>query len=576
MIKKLLSHIGKYKTKSILSPIIICLESLFTLYIPYLMANLIDFGIEKSDMHMITYYGIILSIFFIISLILGIIAGIFSADASSGFAANLRKDMYKKVLSFSFYNLDKFNTGSIVTRMTTDVNNVQHTFMMIIRGAIRAPSMLIFAFIMLFNINTKIAFVFLCLIPFLGIIFYILIGKVYPKMEQVFKTYDLMNQNVEENIRGIREVKAFVKEKKAEKDFNKISEKLFKLFSNAERLIRLSEPFIRLCLFGLMLFVSWIGARLIVSNELTTGQLMSIFTFCSTILFSFVMLSVIIVMFSINRASMKRIVELFDEEVTIKDVDNPIDNFEDGSIEFKNVCFSYNNESNIDFLSNISLKIESGESVGIVGSTGSGKTTLLNLIPRLYDVRKGSVEVNGKDVKKYKIAVLRKNISYVLQNDSLFSGTIIENMRWGNEEASFEEIRKACSIAEAEEFINELPDKYEAKIEQNGANLSGGQNQRLFIARALLKNPRIIIFDDSISALDTQTAKKISENLKVYKPYITKIIVAQRIDSIKNADKIIVMDNGSINQIGTHEELLKENDIYKEIASTQCNEVIDE
>lgn len=575
MVRKLLKSVREYKKHSILAPIFVIFEVIMEVVIPLLMANLIDFGIDDGNLEYIVKMGVVLVVFALISLIFGILSGRSAAIASAGFAKNLRKDMYYKVQNFSFSNIDKFSTASIVTRLTTDVTNVQNAYMMIIRVAVRAPIMLICALVLAFNVNSSMALIFLCIVPILAVGLFFIMSKAHPIFERVFKTYDKLNNVVQENLYGIRVVKSFVREDHENEKFGKISKSIFKDFSKAERLLAWNMPLMQFCVYTCMLLISWFGARLIVlsGNDpavgMTTGQLMSLITYAMQILMSLMMLSMIFVMIIISRASMERITEILDEESDITNGENPVKEVKDGSIIFDNVSFAYKKDADEMCLSDISVSIKSGETVGIIGGTGSGKTSLVNLIPRLYDVTKGKLTVGGLDVKDYDIEALRDSVAVVLQKNVLFSGTIKENLRWGNENATDEEIVNVCKLAQADSFVSTFPKGYDTYIEQGGTNVSGGQKQRLCIARALLKKPKILILDDSTSAVDTKTDALIRKAFAEEIPDTTKIIIAQRISSIENSDKIIVMDDGGINAVGTHEELLKTNEIYREVYTSQ-------
>lgn len=572
MIKKLSKSIREYKKETILTPISVAIEVVLEVVVPYFMALLIDEGIYNNSMDNTIKIGIELIIFTILSLIFGALSGMFAAKASSGFAKNLRKDLYYKVQKFSFANIDKFNTSSIVTRLTTDVTNVQNAFQMIIRVAIRAPLMLIFSVIMVIKINVKMSLIFLILIPILGIALFIISRLAMPIFQKVFKKYDDLNNIVEENTSGMRVVKSFCLEDEEETKFKNKSQEIYELFSRAEKILAFNSPIMQFAMYMAMLLISWIGARIIINTnmtELTTGELSSLITYSIQVLFSIMMLTMVSVMVTMSIASAKRIIEVLDEEPSIKNIETPIKEVKDGSIEFKNVGFSYVGKKEKEVLKNINIKINSGETIGIIGGTGVGKSSLVNLIPRLYDVTDGELFVSGNNVKNYDIKILRDAVSCVLQKNVLFSGTIKENLRWGKENATDEELIEACKLAQADSFISEFPQKYDTYIEEGGTNVSGGQKQRICIARALIKNPKILILDDSTSAVDTKTDKKIREAFENKIPNTTKIIIAQRISSVEECDKIIVMKQGIVDQIGTHEELLKSNKIYKEVYESQ-------
>lgn len=569
MIKQLAGCIRQYKKDTILTPVFITLEVVMEVIIPLLMAFLIDKGINQGSMKVILELGVILVLSAGVSLIFGFMSGNAAARAMSGFAANLRHDIFYKLQEFSFRNIDRFQTASIVTRLTTDVNNVQMAFMMIIRIAVRAPIMLTLSLIMSFSINAKLATIFLFVVPLLGGGLYFIIHKVHPIFERVFQTYDRLNKTVQENLRGIRVVKSYVREEHEKEKFEKISHSIYKDFTKAEKILAFNSPLMQFSIYTCILFISWFGAKLIVSKELTTGELMSILTYTMQILFSLMMLSMVFVMIIISRASAKRIKEVFDETIDLKTSDNPIDHVEDGEISFENVNFSYTGDKKKHCLKNINIRIKSGETIGIIGGTGSSKTSLVQLIPRLYDVTEGTVRIGGIDVRNYDLTALRNEVAVVLQKNVMFSGTIKENLRWGCENASEEEIVRACKLAQADEFIRTFPEQYDTFIEQDGSNVSGGQKQRLCIARALLKKPKILILDDSTSAVDTRTDALIRKAFLEEIPDTTKIIIAQRISSVENADRIIVMEGGCINAIGTHTQLLRENEIYQEVYSSQ-------
>lgn len=569
MIKTLMKSIREYKKQSLLSPLCVVGEVVLEVIIPWLMANLIDYGVDLGDMDYIVKTGVALVISCIFSLAFGALAGKFAAQASSGFAKNLRHDMFYAVQSFSFRNIDKFSTASIVTRLTTDVANVQMAYQMIIRVAVRSPMMLIFSLVMAFSVNAQVSLVFLCVVPVLGVGLFLIMTKAHPTFKRVFKTYDKLNNVVQENLRGIRVVKSYVREEHESEKFRTISKSIYDDFSHAEKLLALNNPLMQLCMYTCMLVLSWLGAQLIVGGDMSTGQLMSLITYAAQILMSLMMLSMILVMIVISRASMERIAELLKEQPDIHDNENPVFEVKDGSIAFRDVCFRYHREAEKNCLDHIDIEIKSGETIGIIGGTGSSKSSLVQLIPRLYDASEGRVEVGGVDVKDYDLTALRDEVAMVLQKNVLFSGTIKENLRWGNADASDEELVRVCRLAQADDFIQGFPDGYDTYIEQGGSNVSGGQKQRLCIARALLKKPKVLILDDSTSAVDTRTDALIRKAFAEEIPNTTKIIIAQRISSVEDADKIIVMDDGKVNGFGTHEELLKSNEIYKEVYYSQ-------
>ena len=572
MLKTLGKSVREYKKPALITPMLVTLEVIMEVIIPLLMANLIDKGIYSGQMNEILKIGVALVIASILSLVFGVLSGITASKASAGFAKNLRKDLYYKVQKFSFSNVDKFSTASIVTRLTTDVLNIQMAFQMITRIVVRTPLMLIFSLIMAFSINMKLSLIFLLLIPVVGIALYLIMSRVHPIFERVFKRYDDLNNVVEENVSGIRVVKSYLLEEREKRKLGNISTEIYKDFTKAQKIMALTSPTMQFAIYAAIILISWFGAKIIVSThmtELTTGEITSLITYGIQILSSLMMLAMILVMSTMARTSAERIVEVLKEEPDIKNPKKPIEKVENGKIEFKNVSFSYVNSKKKECLKNINFTINSGETVGIIGGIGSGKSTLVNLIPRLYDATEGSVEVGGINVKKYDLEVLRNAVSVVLQKNVLFSGTIKENLRWGDKNATDEELEKACRLAQADEFIQKFPNKYDTYIEQGGTNVSGGQRQRLCIARALLKKPKILILDDSTSAVDTKTDSLIRRAFKEEIPNTTKIIIAQRIASVQEADKIIVLDNGTINGIGTHDELLKNNDIYREVYESQ-------
>ena len=569
MVNHITAAIRENKKASILAPIFVCVEVLFEVLIPVVMAVLIDKGIDAGDQGEILRLGGILIVMAVCALIFGVLAGSAAADASAGLARNLRHDIYHHVQNFSFANIDKFSTAGIVTRLTTDVTNVQNAYQMIIRVAVRAPVMLVFAFAMTVYISPRLATIYLCAIPILGIGLALIISRVHGLFTQVFDTYDELNNVVQENLTGIRVVKSFVREDFEKKKFGTISEKLFRGFLKAERLIILNMPLMQFCVYACLLLISWIGARLVVGGSMTTGALTSMFNYTFQILMSLMMLSMVMVMVIMARSSAERIEEILEEESSLKSKPDGVREVPDGSVDFENVSFSYVNDPNNTSLNHIDLHIRSGETVGILGGTGASKTTLVQLIPRLYDVTVGTVKVGGIDVREYDLEVLRNEVAMVLQKNTLFSGTIKENLRWGNEHASDEEIERVCRLAQADPFIQEMPDKYDTYIEQGGTNVSGGQKQRLCIARALLKKPKILILDDSTSAVDTKTDALIRQAFREEIPDTTKFIIAQRISSVQDADHILVLDDGHISAYGTHEELLKTSQIYQEVFASQ-------
>ena len=569
MIKTLMGYIGKYKRSTILTPIFTALEVVMEVLIPFITASIIDKGIEAGDMTAVALYGALMLVMAFFSLFFGVQAGRYAADASSGFAANLRDGMYERIQGFSFSNIDKFSTAGLVTRMTTDVSNLQMAFQMLIRIAVRSPFMLVSSMAMCFFINGKLSLIFLAAIAVLGVALFSIIGKVTKLFDVVFKKYDDLNASVQENVSAIRVVKAFVREDHEKEKFTTASNNLYGMFVKAESLIALNGPVMMLVIYFCIIMLSWFGAKFIVIGDLTTGELTSMFSYVMSVLMSLMMLSMIFVMLTMSIASAKRITEVLTEEPDITNPENPVETITDGSIDFNNVDFSYKHGTGEKTLAGIDLHIRSGETIGIIGGTGCGKSTLANLISRLYDVDEGSVEVGGRNVREYDLEVLRNNVAVVLQKNVLFSGTILENLRWGNENATEEECREACRLACADEFIERFPDKYNTYIEQGGTNVSGGQRQRLCIARALLKKPKVLILDDSTSAVDTATDAKIRSAFADKIPDTTKIIIAQRISSVQHADRIIVLDDGKISGFDTHEKLIETNPIYSEIFNTQ-------
>ena len=576
MIKKLLKVVREYKKEALLTPFFVMLEVVMEVCIPLVMGMLIDNGFSEGqdivNISAIYKYGGILIACAILALIFGILSGKFAAKAGAGFGKNLRHDLYYKVQEFSFKNVDKFSSASLVTRLTTDVTNVQQIFQAVIRIAIRTPLMFIFSFVMGFRISSRLSIIFLVLIPVIAIALYFLMNKIHPIMTSVFNRYDDLNNVVEENVRGIRVVKSFANEEYEKKKFETVSNDIYEKFSKAERYMALNMPVMQIGIYSCILLVSWFGAKVIVSSgatELTTGGLQSLITYGIQLLSSLMMLSFMFVMAVVSKTSVERVVEVLDEEPDLKNPKKPIYKVKDGSVEFKNVGFSYVNDENKECLKNINLRIKSGETIGIIGGTGTGKSSLVNLIPRLYDATSGEVKVGGVNVKDYDIETLRNEVAVVLQKNVLFSGTIAENIRWGNKDASDEEVKRVCKLAQADDFVKSFPEKYNTYIEQGGTNVSGGQKQRLCIARALLKKPKILILDDSTSAVDTKTDSLIRKAFKEEIPNTTKFIIAQRISSVEDADKIIVMENGMVNGFGTHDELLKNNKIYKEVYESQ-------
>ena len=569
MIIRLLKSVREFKKDALLTPFFVVLEVVMEVIIPLVMALLIDKGIDGQDMAAIWKYGIILVLCAMLALVFGAAAGTFAARASTGFARNLRHDMYYNVQNFSFSNIDKFSTGSIVTRLTTDVTNVQNAFQMCTRIAVRCPVMLVFALFMAMKINSRMALVFLAVLPILAIGMGILMKVVGPVFERAFKIYDRMNTVVQEKVRGIRVVKTYVREDHETEKFEGVSGMLYRTFSKAQKTMAGVMPLMQFCMYACMLLISWFGARLIVGGSMTTGELTGMFSYAMQILMSLMMVAMVFVMITMAKASAERVAEILDEQPDLHNPANPIHEVKDGAIEFDDVSFSYKGDERKLALKNVSLHIKAGQTVGILGGTGSAKSTLVQLIPRLYDTTHGTVKVGGVDVRDYDIEALRDQVAMVLQKNVLFSGTIKENLRWGDENASDEELERVCRLAQADEFIQQMPDKYDTHIEQGGSNVSGGQKQRLCIARALLKKPKILILDDSTSAVDTKTDALIRKAFAEEIPDTTKIIIAQRVSSVQDADQIVILDGGTVQAVGTHDELLAANTIYQEIYNQQ-------
>ncbi len=575
MIKRLMKSIREFRTASIKAPVYVSLEVVIEVVIPLLMAQLIDQGIDAGNMPYILKMGLVLFLSAVASLIFGALAGKYAAEASAGFAKNLRLDMFERVQGFSFSNIDRFSTGGLVTRLTTDVTNVQNAFQMVIRTAVRSPFMLVFSLAAAIGIDWQIAGIFLIFIPVLGLGLYLVASHAHPVFERVFRRYDRLNSVVQENLRGIRVVKSFVREDHEVDKFRAISGEIYEDFSHAEKTLAFNMPLMQFSVYGCMLLVSWFGARAVVACGgdaalgLSTGELTSLFTYALQILSSLMMLSMVFVMIVISRASAQRIDEVLQEQSDIRNPENPVKEVRDGSITFKDVVFRYNQSAEKPVLDHVDLRIESGQTVGILGGTGSSKSSLVQLIPRLYDVSEGSVEVGGVDVRRYDLTALRDAVAVVLQKNVLFSGSIKDNLRWGKEDATDEEMQRVCVQAQADGFIRSFPDGYDTHIEQGGSNVSGGQRQRLCIARALLKKPRVLILDDSTSAVDTATDASIRRALREEIPNVTKLIIAQRINSVMDADRIIVLDEGRVIGFGTHEQLLKTNRIYREVYESQ-------
>ena len=569
MIKRLAACVREYKKDSILTSVTVTFEVLMEVIIPFFMAFLIDEGINVGNISNIYKYGAMLVVFALLALLCGVLAGKYAARASAGFAKNLRRDVFYRVQNFSFSNIDKYSTAGIVTRLTTDITNIQNAYQMIIRIAVRAPLMLIFSLIMTFTINSRLAVIFLGVVPVLALGLYLIIRYAHPIFKRVFKTYDRLNNVVQENLLGIRVVKSYVREEHEKKKFNEVSDSIYRDFTKAEKTIAYNMPLMQLCVYSTILLISWLSAKMIVASTMTTGQLTSLISYTLQILMSLMMVSMILVMITIARTSAERIDEILQEQSDLHNGPNPVRKVPNGAVQFENVSFSYAKSKEKLCLHQVNLDIKSGQTIGIIGGTGSAKTTLVQLIPRLYDVTEGTVKVGGIDVRQYDIETLRNEVAMVLQKNTLFSGTIKENLRWGNESATDEEMILACKLAQADEFIRSFPDSYDTYIEQGGANVSGGQKQRLCIARALLKKPKILILDDSTSAVDMKTDALIRRAFQEQIPNTTKFIIAQRISSVEDADRIIVMDNGGINGFGTHEELMRDNAIYQEVYTSQ-------
>lgn len=568
-VKRILQEVKEYKASSIATPFWMLVEVVSETTIPFLMASIVDEGVEKGDMSHILRVGTVMILMVAIGFLGGMLGGVYGAKASTGLAKNLRESMFNRIQTYSFANIDKFSTAGLVTRLTTDVTNVQNSYQMVLRIAMRAPASMICALVITFMINARLASVYLIALIILAFVLGFIIKRATATFSQAFPKYDALNASVQENVSAIRVVKAYVREEEETSKFHKASENIYKIFMKAEHNVILNQPIMQFTVYTCILLISWMGAKMIVVDSLTTGELMSLLTYCMNILMNLMMLSMIFVMLSMSMASIRRISEVLEEESDLHNPENPVYEVADGSIIFKNVEFAYKQGAEEPILKDINLEIKSGETIGIIGGTGSAKTTLVSLISRLYDANKGEVLVGGKNVKEYDMEALRNQVSVVLQANVLFSGSIYENLRWGDMEATEEECQRACKLACADEFIQRFPDGYHTHIEQGGTNVSGGQKQRLCIARALLKKPKILILDDSTSAVDTATDAKIRKAFRDEIPGTTKIIIAQRISSVQEADHIIVMENGTVNGFGTHEELVAGNDIYREVYESQ-------
>ena len=571
MLKTLGAQIKEFKKDSLITPVFMILEVIMEMIIPLMMASIIDNGVETGDMGHIYRMGGLMIVAAIAGLLFGIMGGKYGARASTGFARNLRKAMFENIQTFSFANIDKYSTSGLVTRLTTDVTNIQNAYQMILRMCMRAPISLIIAMVMSFLISPRLAGIYLIVVMILGVILAVIVTNATRHFSQVFPRYDDLNESVEENVSAIRVVKAYVREDYENQKFKKASGNLYNLFCKAENIVAWNSPVMNLAMYSCILLISWMGAKMIVGGSLSTGQLMSLMTYCMNILMNLMMVSMIFVMITMSLASARRIAEVLNERTLLSNPEKPVYEVADGSIEFKDVSFKYHADAKESVLKGITLKIASGETIGILGGTGSAKSSLVNLISRLYDVTAGSLFVGGRNVKEYDLETLRSEVAVVLQNNVLFSGTILENLRWGKKDASPEECRRACELACADEFIRKLPGGYETRIEQGGTNVSGGQRQRLCIARALLRQPKVLILDDSTSAVDTATDAKIRKAFRESIPGTTKLIIAQRISSIQDADKIIVMDEGKVTGFGAHEELLENNEIYREVYESQTS-----